>query len=159
MHSSYKGTYGTLSFNIDRVPGEKLAAEVDFNGKKYSVDVSLNKAAMSADVVVNAGGKEFKLTGQVSKTDSWKMNINGDVNGPVDVTMLIKKDFTEAKAEVSHKNMKYLQLRLKGKRNSDGSFKTKAKFSLMGGKVATGEFEADLPTTHSTLSLSQPTLM
>merc|ERR1712050_297187 len=143
MHSSYKGTYGTLSFNIDRVTGEKLAAEVDFNGKKYSVVVSLNKAAMSADVVVNAGGKELKLTGQVSKTDSWKMNINGDVNGPVDVTMLIKKDFTEAKAEVSHKNMKYLQLRLKGKRNSDGSFKTKAKFSLMGGKVATGEFEAE----------------
>merc|ERR1712142_1430017 len=56
--------------------------------------------------------------------------------------MLIKKDFTEAKAEVSHNNVKYLQLKLKGKLNSDGSFKTKAKFSLMGGKVATGDFEA-----------------
>jgi len=142
MHSSYKGTYGQLTFNIDRVPGEKLAAEVDFNGMKYSAVFSVNKAAMSADVVVNANGKEFKLTGKVSKTDSWKLEINGDIKGPVAVTMLIKKDFSEAKVEISHNNAKYLQMRLKGKRNSDGSFKAKAKFSLLGGKIATGEFDA-----------------
>ena len=142
MHSSYKGTYGQLTFNIDRVPGEKLAAEVDFNGMKYSAVFSVNKAAMSADVVVNANGKEFKLTGKVSKTDSWKLEINGDIKGPVAVTMLIKKDFSEAKIEISHNNAKYLQMRLKGKRNSDGSFKAKAKFNVMGGKIATGEFDA-----------------
>ena len=142
MHSSYKGTYGQLTFIIDRVPGEKLAAEVDFNGVIYSANFSVNKAAMSADVVVNANGKEFKLTGKVSKTDSWKLEINGDINGPVAVTMLIKKDFSEAKVEISHNNAKYLQMRLKGKRNSDGSFKAKAKFSVLGGKIATGEFDA-----------------
>ena len=142
MHSSYKGTYGQLTFNIDRVPGEKLAAEVDFNGMKYSAVFSVNKAAMSADVVVNANGKEFKLTGKVSKTDSWKLEINGDIKGPVAVTMLIKKDFSEAKVEISHNNAKYLQMRLKGKRNSDGSFKAKAKFNVLGGKIATGEFDA-----------------
>jgi hypothetical protein len=142
MHSTYTGTYGTLTFNIDRIPGEELAAEVVFNGNIYSAVVSINKPAMSAEVVINAGGQEYKLTGKMSKTDSWKLSITGDVKGPVDVTVLIKKDYSEAKIEVSHNNAKYLQMRLKGKRNSDGSFKTKAKFSLLGGKVGTGEIDA-----------------
>jgi len=142
MHSAYKGTYGSLTFNIDRVPGEKLAAEVDFNGKKYSFVVSINKAAMSADIVINAAGNEYKLNGKVSKTDSWKVSITGDVKGAIDATMLIKKDYSEAKIEISHKNAKMLQMRLKGSINPDGSFKAKAKFSLMGGRIATGEMEA-----------------
>jgi len=62
--------------------------------------------------------------------------------GAVDASVLIKKDYTEAKIEVSHKNAKLLQMRLKGNRKSDGSFKSKAKFSLLGGKVATGEIDA-----------------
>ena len=56
--------------------------------------------------------------------------------------MLIKKDYKEAKIEVSHKNAKLVQMKLKGNRKSDGSFKLKSKFSLLGGKVATGEFDA-----------------
>eukprot|EP00091_Calanus_sinicus_P000611 TRINITY_DN1052_c0_g2_i1.p1 TRINITY_DN1052_c0_g2~~TRINITY_DN1052_c0_g2_i1.p1 ORF type:complete len:271 (-),score=86.76 TRINITY_DN1052_c0_g2_i1:446-1258(-) len=43
MSGTYKGTYGSLTLNIDRVPGEKLAAEIDFNGKKYSLTITLNK--------------------------------------------------------------------------------------------------------------------
>ena len=35
MHSAYKITCGSLTFNVDRVPGEKLAVKIDFNGKKY----------------------------------------------------------------------------------------------------------------------------
>merc|ERR1712123_478021 len=30
MHSTYKGTYGSLTFNVDRIPGQKIVAEVDF---------------------------------------------------------------------------------------------------------------------------------
>merc|ERR1711892_1183154 len=99
MHSTYKGTYGSLTFNIDRIPGQKVVAEVDFNGKKYSVAISINKAAMSADVVINAAGQKYNLNGKVEKI------------------------------EASHKNAKLLQMRLKGNRKSDGSFKSKAKFS------------------------------
>merc|ERR1712123_119930 len=142
MHSTYKGTYGSLTFNVDRIPGEKVVAEVDFNGKKYSVAISLNKPAMSADVVINAAGEQYKLNGQLSKTNAWKFSITGDVKGAVDFSVLIKKDYTEAKIEASHKNAKLLQMRLKGNRKSDGSFKSKAKFSLLGGKVATGEIDA-----------------
>eukprot|EP00090_Calanus_glacialis_P017890 TRINITY_DN2775_c0_g1_i2.p1 TRINITY_DN2775_c0_g1~~TRINITY_DN2775_c0_g1_i2.p1 ORF type:complete len:864 (-),score=245.27 TRINITY_DN2775_c0_g1_i2:151-2718(-) len=138
----YKGTYGSLTLNIDRVPGEKLAAEIDFNGKKYSFAITLNKAAMSADIVINAAGQEYKLTAKVSNESSWKISVTGDVMGPVDASVLVKKDYTEAKIEVSHKNAKLLQMRLKGNRKSDGSFKSKAKFSLLGGKVATGEIDA-----------------
>merc|ERR1711923_68919 len=142
MHSAYKGTYGSLTFNVDRVPGEKLAAEIDFNGKKYSFTVTIDKAAMEADVEIKAAENSYKLTAKVSKTDSWKLKITGDVMGAVDATMLIKKDFSEAKIEISHKNAKMLQMRLKGSVNPDGSFKAKAKFSLMGGRIATGDIDA-----------------
>merc|ERR1711892_1879 len=142
MHSTYKGTYGSLTFNVDRIPGEKVVAEVDFNGKKYSVAISLNKAAMSADVVINAAGQKYNLHGKVEKTDSWKLSVTGDVKGAVDFSILLKKDYTEAKIEASHKNAKLVQMKLKGNRNTDGSFKVKAKFSLLGGKVASGEFDA-----------------
>eukprot|EP00092_Neocalanus_flemingeri_P037349 GFUD01040673.1.p1 GENE.GFUD01040673.1~~GFUD01040673.1.p1 ORF type:complete len:859 (-),score=238.55 GFUD01040673.1:100-2478(-) len=142
MSVNYKGTFGTISVNINRVPGEKLDAEVDFNGKKFSLSITLNKAAMSADIVVNAAGKEYKLTGKVSNTDAWKISVTGDVAGAVDATMLIKKDYKEAKIDVAHKNAKLVQMKLKGSRKPDGSFKCKAKFSLLGGKVASGEFDA-----------------
>ena len=139
---NYKGTYGSLSVNVNRVPGEKLSAEVDFNGKKFTVDISVNKAAMSADININAAGKQYKLTGKVSNADSWKISVVGNVGGPIDATILIKKDYKEAKIEVSHKNAKLVQMKLKGNRKPDGSFKVKSKFSLLGGKVATGEFDA-----------------
>merc|ERR1712106_1004998 len=142
MSVNYKGTYGTLRVNVDRVPGEKVAAEVDFNGKKYTVAISLNKAAMSADVVINAAGKEYKLTGKVSTNNGWKISVTGDVAGAVDASIMIKKDFKEAKVGASHKNAKLVQLKLRGNRNPDGSGKAKAKFALLGGKVAAGEFDA-----------------
>ena len=69
MHSAYKVTCGSLTFNVDRVPGEKLAAKIDFNGKKYSFTVAIDKAAMEADVEILAAEKSYKLTGKVSKTD------------------------------------------------------------------------------------------
>merc|ERR1711892_395543 len=142
MHSTYKRTYGSLTLNVDRIPGQKIVAEVEFNGKKYSVAISLNKPAMSADVVINAAGEQYKLNGQLSKTNAWKLSITGDVKGAVDASIMIKKDFTEAKIDVSHKNAKLLQMKLEGNRKADGSFKSKAKFSVLGGKVATGEFDA-----------------
>merc|ERR1719471_314892 len=142
LSSVYQGTYGSASLKVDRVPGQKLAAEFDVNGMKYSFTVTLDKPNMAAEVVINAAGKQFNLKGQVSKTDSWKLDISGDINGPIEATVLIKKDFTEAKIQLSHDNKKLLQMRLKGKMNSDGSFQAKAKFSLLGGKLATGEFDA-----------------
>merc|ERR1712123_481934 len=117
---NYKGTYGTLRVNVDRVPGEKVAA----------------------DVVINAAGKEYKLTGKVSTNNGWKISVTGDVAGAVDASIMIKKDYKETKVEVSHKNAKLVQLKLKGNRNPDGSGKAKAKFALLGGKVAAGEFDA-----------------
>ena len=68
MHSACKGTCGSLTFNVDRVPGEKLAAKIDFNGKKYSFTVAIDKAAMDAEVEIIAAEKSYKLTGKVSKT-------------------------------------------------------------------------------------------
>ena len=57
MHSAYKVTCGSLNFNVCRVPGEKLAVEIDFNGKKYSSTVAIDKAAMEAEVKIIAAEK------------------------------------------------------------------------------------------------------
>jgi len=57
MHSAYKVTCGFLNFNVDRVPREKLAVEIDFNGKKYSFTVAIDKAAMEAEVKIIAAEK------------------------------------------------------------------------------------------------------
>ena len=72
----------------------------------FSVEANVNPADFSWDLSVESMGKKYTLQGRIAIKGDFKLNIEGDVAGPVSFNMLMKKDYSESKLELNHKRKK-----------------------------------------------------
>ena len=115
-----EGDNSVVSLDIDNErTGDKIKIEVDIKQPKhvrmkivkngetvFGIEANVNPVDFSWDLAIQTLGKEYKLQGRLAIKGDFKVNINGDVVGPVDFNMLLKKDYSESKLELAHKNKK-----------------------------------------------------
>ena len=84
----------------------QMKFEVWRNGRYYSVDINGNIAEFKGDIEIQTPERKYKLEGQATIKGDWKIKVTGNVKGPVNFLMLMKKDYSEAKLELNHKGKK-----------------------------------------------------
>ena len=72
------------------------------------MDAEADVAELNGNILIKTPDRDYKLNGRAAIKGDWKVSIEGDVKGPLSFLMLMKKDYSEAKLELSHRNNKYV---------------------------------------------------
>jgi len=141
------GTYNSArfgtdyTFNVDRVPGKKVDAVLEGNGKKYVLNGVLDKAEHKVTVNLDANGFDYKLEVDADYNNDkveFDLKVNLGNSGSYNVVFFAKKDLTNAKLAVVFNNNPFFQLTVKGKKDLQKmNFKYQGQYSgvLGSGKV------------------------
>jgi len=141
------GTYNSArfgsdyTFNVDRVPGEKMDAVLEGNGKKYVLNAVVDKADHKLTVNLDANGFDYKLEVYADyEGDEVKLDVtlNLGSTGKYSVVFSGKKDMTDAKLTVVFNNNPFFKVTIKGKKDLEKmNFKYQANYNgvLGNGKV------------------------
>ena len=76
------------------------------NGKYYSVDITGSIADFKGKIEIKTPERNYDLDGRATIKGDWKIQVKGNVKGPVTFLVLMKKDYSEAKLELNHKGKK-----------------------------------------------------
>ena len=76
------------------------------NGKYYSVDVTGSIPDLKGNIDIKTPERNYDLDGRATIKGDWKIQVKGNVKGPMSFLMLMKKDYSEAKLELNHKGKK-----------------------------------------------------
>jgi len=141
------GTYNSARFgtdyvfNVDRVPGEKMDATLEGNGKKYVMNAVVDKEDKKLTVNLNSNGFEYKLevdadySGDEIELD---VTLNLGSTGKYSIFFSGNKDMTNAKLAVVFNNNPFFKVTIKGKKDLQKmNFKYQAQYEgvLGNGKV------------------------
>merc|ERR1719336_1719894 len=119
-----------ITWDIVRQPGKNIKAVITRGGVTSTIEGTLNKSGQDMEVVVKADIRGVKYDGKVSvKSASDKTKVD----------VLIKKG-SENVLQVSS------EVQIKGSK-----FRMRSKYSVMGGKVAQGDFRANYQNNKLTL--------
>lgn len=141
------GTYNSARFgtdyvfNVDRVPGEKMDAVLEGNGKKYVMNAVVDKADHKLTVKLDANGFEYKLDVDADYEGDkivLDVTLNLGSTGKYSVIFNGKKDMTDAKLTVVFNNNPFFKVTIKGKKDLEKmNFKYQANYDgvLGSGKV------------------------
>jgi hypothetical protein len=141
------GTYNSArfgsdyTFNVDRVPGEKLDAVLEGNGKKYVLNAVMDKEDHKVTVNLDANGFDYKLEVDADYEDDeveLDITVNLGSSGSYSVVFSGKKDMTDAKLAVIFNNNPFFKVSVKGKQDlANMNFKYQANYNgvLGNGKV------------------------
>ena len=80
--------------------------EVWRNGKYYSVDVTGSIPDLKGNIDIKTPERNYDLDGRATIKGDWKIQVKGNVKGPMSFLMLMKKDYSESKLELNHKGKK-----------------------------------------------------
>jgi len=134
------GTYNSARFgtdyvfNVDRVPGEKMDATLEGNGKKYVMNAVVDKEDKKLTVNLNSNGFEYKLevdadySGDEIELD---VTLNLGSTGKYSIFFSGNKDMTNAKLAVVFNNNPFFKVTIKGKKDLQKmNFKYQAQFDI-----------------------------
>lgn len=76
------------------------------NGKYYSVDVTGSIPDLKGNIDIKTPERNYDLDGRATIKGDWKIQVKGNVKGPMSFLMLMKKDYSESKLELNHKGKK-----------------------------------------------------
>ena len=77
----------------------------------YSCDINGNIPDLKGNIEVKTPERNYNLKGRATIKGDWKVQVEGNVKGPMTFLMLMKKDYSEAKLELNHKGKKYVLLK------------------------------------------------
>ena len=95
-----------VKLEVEYEKNRRLKVDVWRNGQFYGLAVKANIADLKGDLELKTPARTYKLTGRATIKGDWKVNVEGEVKGPMSFLMLLKKDYSEAKLELNHKNKK-----------------------------------------------------
>lgn len=76
------------------------------NGKYYSVDITGSIPDLKGNIDIKTPERNYDLDGRATIKGDWKIQVKGNVKGPMSFLMLMKKDYSESKLELNHKGKK-----------------------------------------------------
>ena len=85
---------------------DSLDLAVEYNGKRYQVKGNLDKENRSGSLLVVTPVRDYTLSGTVTTAGDVKINVEGNMMGPMSFIMVIKEDYREAKLELTHNKAK-----------------------------------------------------
>ena len=80
--------------------------EAEYNGKKYQVKGSFNEEEKTGSLLIVTPERDYTLSGNVVEDGDVKINVEGNMMGPMSFVMIIKEDYREAKLELTHNKAK-----------------------------------------------------
>jgi len=99
---------------IDRVPGQSITAVVIINGIERTLVGTLDKAARKLNIRSTCPDKTYNVDVQMNPNGEWGFTVKGDVEGPIDAKMTLKKDYKTAELVVKHNNKNYAFVKVTG---------------------------------------------
>jgi hypothetical protein len=117
---------------IDRVPGQSITGVVTINGVVYKMVGTLDMAAKKLNIkLVNfPHGKTHELDIKLTTAGEYGLFVTGNVDGPVDVKMVFKKDFKAVDFVVKHNNKNFAYVKLNGDAVMEGLIPKKVDYIM-----------------------------
>merc|ERR1712032_951917 len=109
LHGVFKyDTDNHWEIKVDRVPGQSITGVVTINSVEYKLIGTLDMAAKKLNVMLMGfQGRTHELDFKMTTAGEYGIFVTGDVHGPVDIKMVIKKDLKKIDFVVKHKNVNY----------------------------------------------------
>ena len=115
LHGVFKyDADNTWEVKINRVPGQSITGVFIHNGVEYNIVGTLDMASKKLNVKVIGWGHTHELDFKMTTDGEWGFLVTGDVYGPVDFKMAIKKDFKQIDFVAKYKNRNYAFVKLTG---------------------------------------------
>merc|ERR1712012_649347 len=90
---------------VDRVPGQSITGVVTINGMEYKLIGTLDMAAKKLNVkLMGFQGRTHELDFKINTGAEYGFFVTGDVHGPVDIKMVVKKDMKKIDFVVKYNN-------------------------------------------------------
>jgi len=116
---------------VDRVPGQSITGVVTVNGVEYKLVGTLDMAAKKLNVkLMGFQGRTHELDFKMSNAGEYGIFVTGDVHGPVDIKMVVKKDMKKVDFVVKHNNVNYAYIKLNGDAVMQGVIPTKVDYIM-----------------------------
>ena len=147
LDGTYSCDHGNnWEFNVKRVPGEKMDAIIQGNGKTYIINGVRDNVNKKVNIDIDADGVKYSVVLSMAGTTAEKLNFQGTVNlggsGKYEVTAAMKKDMTDASFNVMFNDRTLLSALVKGKVDpATGEGKYELRYSAVGmgeGKIRLG---------------------
>jgi hypothetical protein len=106
--------------NLVRVPGKSIAIDFIVNGKKWTGVGTIDIAAKKLNLQAANDGKNWNLDFDLNPAGDWGLHLTGDVEGPIDARLSMKKDFKEGELVVKYKGQSYAFVKMTGNAEFDG---------------------------------------
>ena len=132
LHGVFKyDTDNHWEIKVDRVPGQSITGMVIIDGVEYKLIGTLDKAAKKLNVkLMGFQGRTHELDFKMSTAAEYGIFVTGDVHGPVDMKMVVKKDMKKVDFVVKHNNVNYAYIKLNGDAVMQGMIPTKVDYIM-----------------------------
>merc|ERR1712193_230153 len=116
---------------VDRVPGQSITGVVTINGMEYKLIGTLDMAAKKLNVkLMGFQGRTHELDFKINTGAEYGFFVTGDVHGPVDIKMVVKKDMKKIDFVVKYNNVNYAYIKLNGDAVMQGVIPTKVDYIM-----------------------------
>ena len=85
---------------------DSVNLDAEYNGNKYKLKGSFNEEEKSGSLLIVTPETDYTLSGNVTVDGNVKINVEGNMKGPISFVMNIKEDYREAKLELTHNKAK-----------------------------------------------------
>merc|ERR1719508_720232 len=113
---------------VTMVPRKSITITFLQNGVGYTLVGIFDKTTLTANVKLTIPGKTFHLDLALNPTGKYGVQVTGDINGPLGVLMVLKKDLTGAEINIKHRDNVYALVKLVGDATLAGVIPTKFKY-------------------------------
>merc|ERR1711962_1634718 len=116
---------------VDRVPGQSITGVVTINGMEYKLIGPLDMSAKKLNVkLMGFQGRTHELDFKINTGAEYGFFVTGDVHGPVDIKMVVKKDMKKIDFVVKYNNVNYAYIKLNGDAVMQGVIPTKVDYIM-----------------------------
>merc|ERR1712013_271984 len=121
-------------------PGQSITGVVTINGMEYKLIGTMGMAAKKLNVkLMGFQGRTHELDFKINTGAEYGFFVTGDVHGPVDIKMVVKKDMKKIDFVVKYNNVNYAYIKLNGDAVMQGVIPTKVdyimKYNIMDSEV------------------------
>merc|ERR1719334_2628011 len=116
---------------VDRIPGQSITGVVTIDGVEYKLIGTLDMAAKKLNVkLMGFQGRTHELDFKMTTAGEYGIFVTGDVHGPVDIKMVVKKDMKKIDFVVKYNNVNYAYIKLNGDAVMQGVIPTKVDYIM-----------------------------
>merc|ERR1712115_285574 len=110
---------------------QSITGVVTINGMEYKLIGTLDMAAKKLNVkLMGFQGRTHELDFKINTGAEYGFFVTGDVHGPVDIKMVVKKDMKKIDFVVKYNNVNYAYIKLNGDAVMQGMIPTKVDYIM-----------------------------